>query len=215
MIYEDMEQGGAEWLEIRCGKTTGSRVSDAIKKLKDGKTYSASRIDYAYDLAIERLTGEPQGPDLTNVKWVQDGKAWEDEARTMYEFMTGSTVKQVGFASHDFIPMFGASPDGLVGDDGCLEIKAPKAKTHISYLLGKIPPLEYFDQMDSELSCTGRQWVDFVSYNPKFPPDLRYFCVRYFRNNERINLLELEVMRFEDEVSRILQTIKSSMNSQV
>lgn len=209
MIHALVEQGTQEWLQLRCGSITGSRIADMLKTIKSG-AYAASRIDYAYDLALERLTGEPQNTDLSNVKWVQDGKAWEDDARAMYEFTNDLEVERIGFASHDIIEMFGASPDGLIGDSGVLEIKCPKPKTHLAYLIEKVMPAEYVPQVNAELSCTGREWVDFVSYNPKFPPNLRFFCVRHYRNNRIIADMEESVNDFNDEVEEILEKLKLS-----
>lgn len=209
MIYEEIEQGSPEWLALRLGKVTGSKVADMMKRNKDGK-FAASRKDYAFDLALERITGEPQGPDLSNVKWVQDGKEREPEARELYSFMTGLETQQIGFATHDTVDMFGASPDSLVGDDGCLEIKAPKAKTHLEYILGKVAPEDYIPQMDAELACTGRAWCDFVSYHPAFPAQSKLFVVRYFRDEKRIAELEREVAAFNAEVAAIVKQINEA-----
>lgn len=206
MIHYEIEQGSPEWLELRRGKVTGSRVADMMKRNKDGK-YAASRKDYAFDLALERITGELQGSDLSNVKWVQDGKEREPEARELYSFMRGLEVKTIGFATHDSLPFFGASPDSLVEDDGCLEIKCPKPKTHLEYLLAGIAPEEYTPQMDAEMACTGRKWCDFVSYHPAFPAQSQLFVVRYFRNDDRIAELELEVVRFNVEIDEIVRQI--------
>lgn len=209
MAIHEFDQSSPEWVVCRIGRITGSRVPDALKTIKSG-AFAASRIDYAYDLALERLTGEPQGPDLSNVSWVQDGKAWEADARALYEFRYNVTVEQIGFATHDELPMFGASPDGLIGDDGVLEIKAPKAKTHLQYLLGKVPPADYLGQMDAEIVCTGRKWCDFVSYNPKFPPHLQFFCVRYTPEQEKLRELEKAVVVFDGEVEAILEKLKTA-----
>lgn len=210
MIHAHIEQGSPEWLALRAGKITGSRVADMMKRLKDGKAYAASRKDYAFDLALERITGELQGPDLSNVKHVQDGKDREAEARELYAFMRDVEVEQVGFATHDAIPFFGASPDGLIGDDGCLEIKCPKAKTHLEYLLGKVAPEDYIPQMDAEMACTGRAWCDFVSYHPAFPAQSQLFIVRYHRKDDRIAELEREVVKFNEEIEEIVRQIKAA-----
>lgn len=209
MIHEQIEQGSPEWLALRVGKVTGSRVADMMKKLKDGKP-AASRKDYAFDLALERLTGESQSHDLSNVKWVQDGKEREPEARDLYAFMRGVEVQQIGFATHDTVPMFGASPDALVGEDGLLEIKCPKPKTHLEYLLAGVAPEDYTPQMDAEMACTGRKWCDFVSYHPAFPAQSQLFVVRYFRNDERIAELEREVVKFNAEVDEIVRQIQGA-----
>lgn len=210
MIHYEIEQGSPEWLELRRGKVTGSRVADMMKRLKGGKTYSANRKDYAFDLALERITGELQGPDLSNVKWVQDGKEREPEARELYSFMRGLEVQTIGFATHDTVELFGASPDSLVEDDGCLEIKCPKPKTHLEYLLAGVAPEEYMPQMDAEMACTGRKWCDFVSYHPAFPAQSQLFVVRYSRDDKRIAELEREVVAFNAEVAEIVQKIQNA-----
>jgi putative phage-type endonuclease len=206
MIHYEIEQGSPEWLALRAGKITGSRVGDALRKNKDG-SFSASRKDYAFDVALERITGESQSPDLSNVKAVQDGKTREPEARDLYSFMTGNDVQQVAFATHDAMSFFGASPDGLIGDDGVLEIKAPTAKKHLQYILGGTVPAEYLYQVMAELSCTGRVWCDFVSYHPSFPAESRIFIKRYVRDEKRMMELEKAVEVFELEVQAIVKQI--------
>lgn len=209
MIHEQIEQGSEQWLALRLGKVTGSRVADMMKRNKDGK-YAASRKDYAFDLALERITGESQGPDLSNVKWVQDGKEREPEARELYAFMKGVEVRQIGFATHAWVDLFGASPDALVGEDGLLEIKCPKAKTHLEYILAGVAPEEYTPQMDAEMACTGRQWCDFVSYHPAFPAQSQLFVVRYHRDEKRIAELVKEVAAFNAEVAEIVAKIQGA-----
>lgn len=201
-MIHNMEQGSPEWYAIRLGRATGSKIADITKKLKNG-AYSAAREDYAFDLAIERLTGEPQGPDLSNVSWVQDGKEREPDAVALYELMTGRETSIIGFATHDKIEMFGASPDRLVGDDGLLEAKCPKAKTHFKYIKAGVVPEDYIPQMDAEMLCTGRKWVDFVSYHPSFPPHLQLFVVRHHFDNARCSEVEREVSKFLAEVDAL------------
>lgn len=201
------EQGSDEWHAIRIGKATSSKANAIIKKLKGGG-YSAAREDYAYDLAIERLTGESQDPDLSRVSWVQDGKNREEEARQLYSFMFDAEPVKIGFATHPTIDMFGASTDSLVGDNGLLEIKCPKAKTHYETLLNKQIPSEYIAQVDSEVACAEREWVDFVSYHPSFPPHLRLIKIRRDRNERAIAELEAEVKAFLAEVSETVKRLE-------
>lgn len=204
-----MEQGSPEWHQIRIGKATGSKIADITKRLKSG-AYSAAREDYAFDLAIERLTGEPQGPDLSNVSWVQDGKEREPEAIALYELMTGNATEVIGFATHDTIEGFGASPDRLVGDDGLAEVKCPKAKTHFKYIKAGVVPEEYIPQMDAEMLCTGRTWCDFISYHPAFPPHLRLFVIRHHFDNARCSEVEREVIKFLAEVDAIYKEMMAA-----
>jgi putative phage-type endonuclease len=206
MLHPEIEQGSAEWLALRLGKITGSRVGDALAVLKSGQ-FAASRKDYAFDVALERITGEMQGLDLSRVTWVQEGKEREPEARDLYSFLTGNEVQQIGFATHDAMPFFGASPDGLIGYDGALEIKCPTAKKHLQYLMAKEVPAEYISQFESEMACTNRQWCDFVSYHPAFPAESRIFIKRYMRDDKRIAELEAGVQAFELEIQAIVKQI--------
>lgn len=192
----DIIQGSAEWHAIRCGKATASRVADIIAKTKTG--VSASRGNYLAQLVAERLTGEV-AESFTNAA-MQWGTEKEPEARTAYEFRTNATVEQIGFVDHPMIKMTGASPDGLVGDDGLLEIKCPETKTHIDTLLGQSVPSKYITQIQWQLASTGRQWCDFVSFDPRLPEAMRLFVHRVPRDDARIAELEREVGAFLNEV---------------
>ena len=192
-----MEQRTEEWFAARLGKVTASKVSDVVAKTKLG--YGASRATYMTDLAIERLTGNPT--EFYANAAMQWGTETEPQARAAYEFIQSVTVVEEGFIEHSAIPMSGASPDGLVGDDGMLEIKCPMSKTHYDTLLtGKIAK-KYIDQMQWQMDCAGRQWCDFVSFDPRMPEGLDFFCVRVERDDERIEFLEDEVQKFLTELS--------------
>lgn len=197
-------QGSAEWLAIRCGKVTASRVADVVAKTKTG--YGASRANYMAELIAERLTGQPAE------KFSNAAMAWgtekEPEARALYEFMTDATVEQVGFVPHPAIAMSGASPDGLVASDGLVEIKAPLTSTHIDTLLGGVIPQKYVAQMMWQMACCARAWVDFCSYDPRLPDSMRLFVKRLHRDETVIKELEAEVSQFlaelADKESRLL-----------
>ncbi len=191
-----MEQGSAEWLAIRCGKVTASRVADVVAKTKTG--YGASRANYMAELIAERLTGAP-AERFTNAAMAH-GTATEPEARAFYEFMTDEVVEQVGFVPHPTIAMSGASPDGLVGDDGLVEIKCPNTATHIDTLLGRTVPAKYETQMQWQMACTGRAWCDFVSYDPRLPESMRLFTSRIIRDDPLIAELTEEVTKFLAEL---------------
>ena len=192
-----MDQGTPEWHAARCGKVTASRVADVIAKTKTG--YGASRANYMAELIAERLTGAP-AERFTNgaMQW---GTEKEPEARTYYEFVTDREVELVGFVEHPNLAMCGASPDGLIGDDGLIEIKCPNTSTHIDTLLGQSIPAKYETQMQWQMACTGRQWCDFVSYDPRMPDSMRLFVCREARNDAMITELAEEVGKFLAELN--------------
>lgn len=192
----DREQGSPEWFQVRLGKVTASRVSDVIAKTKSG--WSASRANYLAQLVAERLTGQPQ-ESYTNaaMQWGTDN---EPLARAAYEFRTDATVTPAWFIDHPNIPMTGASPDGLIGNVGLVEIKCPNTSTHIETLLGKTIPSKYETQMQWQMACTGVQWCDFVSFDPRMPEAMRLFVCRLPRDDKRIAELEAEIKAFLKEL---------------
>lgn len=199
-----MIQGSQEWLQLRAGKVTASRVADIIAKTKSG--YSASRANYMAQLITERLTGNP-AETFTNAAMAW-GTEMEPEARRAYEFYKAVDVEQVAFVDHPTIGDCGASPDGLVGSDGLVEIKAPLTATHIETLTSRSVPSKYITQMQWQMSCTGRKWTDFVSYDPRMPESMRFFCVRVQRDDQMIAELEAEVIKFLAEVRAKVDELK-------
>ena len=192
----DFEQGSADWHQIRLGKVTASRVADVIAKTKTG--WGAGRANYAAQLVAERLTGNvSESYSNAAMAW---GTEQEPEARLAYEFRTDLEVEQIAFVPHPVIAMSGASPDGLVGDDGLVEIKCPNVATHIDTLLGGAIPAKYQTQMLWQLACTGRQFCDFVSFDPRMPEEMRLFIKRLDRDDARIAELEAEVTAFLTEI---------------
>lgn len=202
---DDIIQGSEEWHAMRLGKVTASRVADVIAKTKSG--YSTSRANYAAQLIVERLTGTPT-ENFTNAA-MQWGKDMEPEARTAYEFYRAEEVEQVPFIDHPTIGDSGASPDGLVGVDGLVEIKCPITATHIETLTGRSAPAKYITQMQWQMACTGRKWCDFVSYDPRMPESMRFFCTRIDRDNQMIADLETEVIKFLSDVRSKVDELKS------
>lgn len=186
------EQQTEEWFSQRLGKVTASRVADIIAKTKSG--YSTSRANYMAELICERLTGS-RGDSYMNAAMAW-GTATEPQARSAYEAATGQLVEAVGFVPHPTILEAGASPDGLIGDDGLVEIKCPNTSTHIDTLLGKSVPSKYITQIQWQLACTGRKWCDFVSYDPRMPENMQMFLFRVPRNDETIAELVKEVVQF-------------------
>ena len=192
----EVEQLSPEWFAQRCGKATASRISDIVAKTKSG--YSTSRANYMAQLVVERMTNQV-AESYTNaaMEW---GIENEGFARAAYESKTGVLVDEVGAIDHPTIAMSAASPDGLVGDDGCLEIKCPGTAQHISTLLGEEVAKKYYDQMQWQMACTGRSWCDFVSYDPRMPEGLQLFIKRVSRNDTYLAELEVEVVQFLREV---------------
>ena len=197
------EQGSEAWLKSRMGKVTASRVADVIAKTKSG--YSTSRENYCVELALERLTGtRTESFSNAAMAW---GTETEPLARAAYEAMTGAIVDEVGMVPHPSIELTGASPDGLIDDDGLLEIKCPNSATHAKTLLSRKPDGKYLTQMFWQMACTGRQWCDFASFDPRFPAALQLFITRIPRDNEKISELEAEVVLFLSEVDAMVQKL--------
>lgn len=193
-----IEQGSAEWYAIRAGKATASRVADIIAKTKTG--WGASRANYAAELIAERLTGVPA--DSYTSPAMQWGKDKEAEARSAYEFMVDAEVVPASFVPHPTIAMAGASPDGYVGTDGLVEIKCPNTATHLETLRCRSVPAKYQTQIQFQLACTGRQWCDFVSYDPRLPEPMQLFVKRMERNDVMVANLETEVAAFLAEIDQ-------------
>lgn len=194
----DIVQGSPEWHAIRCGKVTASRIADVVAKTKTG--WGASRANYMAELIAERLTGEP-AERFTNAAMAW-GTEKEPEARSAYEFYSDVDVQQVGFVPHPTIGQTGCSPDGLVGRDGLVEIKCPNTATHLETLLsgnGSIPQ-KYVLQMQWQMACTGREWCDFVSFDPRMPASMQMFVARLNRDGIQIAMLEKAVIEFNSEM---------------
>lgn len=198
-------QGSPEWFAVRLGKVTASRVADVIAKTKSGP--AATRANYAAQLICERLTGAVE-PTFTNAA-MQWGTDQEPHAREAYEYRTGEFVDQVAFINHPRISMAGASPDGLVGADGMLEVKCPNTATHLDTLSSGKPAGKYIAQMQWQMACADRQWCDFVSFDPRLPEELRLFVVCIPRDDAMIEELEAEVVAFLTEIDARLADLSS------
>lgn len=191
-----MEQRSTEWFAARAGKVTASRIADVMAKSKTG--WGASREAYASQLVTERLTGACE-PSFSNAA-MQWGTDQEPNARDCYAFTAGVSVAEEGFVPHPTIAMAGASPDGLVGADGMVEIKCPVTSTHIATLLGKPIADKYVKQMQFQMACTGRQWCDFASYDPRMPVEMQLYVARVMRDEAAIAEIESAVTVFLGEV---------------
>jgi len=199
-----MEQRTEEWHSARLGKATASRVADIVARTKSG--YSTSRANYAAQLVCERLTGVAAEPFVNAA--MQWGSEKEPEAQRLYEFEHDAEVVKVGFIDHPRIAMSGASPDGFIGDAGLVEVKCPITSTHIETVLGRSVPGKYLAQMQWQMAVTGRQWCDFVSYDPRLPLHLRLFVRRVHRDDALIGELEGEVAGFLAEIDATLATLQ-------
>lgn len=200
-----MLQSSPEWLQARCGLVTASRINDVLATIKSGE--AATRASYRSQLVAERLSGKP-AESFTNAA-MQWGTETEPFARAAYELQTGFMVDQVGLIRHPEIVFSGASPDGLINDDGLIEIKCPETKTHIEYALAGKAPAKYQNQMLWQMECTGRQWCDFASFDPRMPQEMQLFIVRFNRDEERIEAMRKEVIRFLEEVEDSINKLRS------
>lgn len=197
-MTEELIQGSDAWFEARCGKVTASRVADIVARTKSG--VSASRATYMAQLIAERLTGTVA--DSYSNAAMQWGIDTEPQARAAYELSQAVTVTEVGLVPHPTIPMSAASPDGLVDKHGMLEIKCPNTATHIDTLLSGKVPGKYITQMQWQMACADRMWVDFASFDPRMPETLSLFVQRVHRDNERIAELEDAVRQFLSELDQ-------------
>ena len=199
-----MDQRTDEWFASRLGKATASRIADIIAKTKTGP--SASRENYAVQLVLERIT-QSKGESYSNAA-MQWGTETEPLARQAYELKRGLFVDEVGFIDHPTISNSGASPDGLVGTDGLVEIKCPNSAIHMETLVTRKIPQKYIPQMTWQMACTGRSWCDFVSFDPRFPENLQIFIERIEYDPTYVRMLELEVTQFLDEVEKKVEILR-------
>ena len=198
-----MIQGTDDWFNARLGKVTASRLNDAFSTTKTGE--GAGRINYRLELVTERLTGV-KGESFTNSYMIW-GNEQEPFAREAYEQDKSEFVVETGFIDHPTIPMSGASPDGLVGEDGLIEIKCPASTTHIGYISAGVVPAKYKNQMIWQLICTGRKWTDFVSFDPRLPDNLKLFVVRYEPTDEEKKEVEDKVIEFLTTVDNLYKEL--------
>ncbi len=192
------EDGWGELSPERIGKATASRIKDIMARTKSGP--STSRANYAAELVAERLTGMQYNTGYENaaMRW---GKESESLARIAYEFYANVTVDKGGFIIHPKIAMSGASPDGIINNDGLLEIKCPyAAATHIATLRGEAISSGYYDQVQWQLACSKRLFCDWISFDPRLPEEMRLVVKRIPLDRKRIHELEEEVTAFLAEV---------------
>ena len=196
------EQGSPEWLAARAGKVTASMISNVLAKPE-----TAAYRDYQAQIVAELLTGKPQGSDFTNAA-MEFGTENEPFARSAYEVSRGIMVDEVGLVLHPTIDRAGASPDGLVGSDGLVEIKCPKVATHLAYICAGVVPTKYKNQMLFQMICAERAWCDFVSFRPDLPEHLQLFVIRFQRDEAKIKELITAVNSFLVQVDEMLKKLK-------
>lgn len=196
-MTQDLVQGSDEWKAARIGSLGASVIHEVIAKTKSGA--AASRANRLAALLLERLTGRAQDIFVTNAMRV--GKEREPEARLAYTFRTDRIVTETGLFQHPDIIGTHASPDGLIGYDGLLEIKCPEPAEHLDTLRLQRIPDKYVVQALWQMRCTGRQWCDYASYNPDFPENMRLWIKRIRRDDVRIAEIEKEVVAFLTELN--------------
>lgn len=206
----ECEQGSPEWIAARVGRLGASMVADATARTKTG--WGASRANVMARLVVERLTGQPQ--ETYSNAAMQWGVDTEPQARAMYEFVRGLAVQAVGLVLHPNLDMTHASPDGLVGDDGLVEIKCPNSATHIDTLLGAEIDGRYIKQMQWQMACTGRLWCDFASFDPRLPPEMQLHVTRVSRDDEIVGTLEADVAQFLCETAVKVERLRGMYRQQ-
>jgi hypothetical protein len=202
-----IEQGSPEWHELRRGLATGSHFADVMAKGRSGDE-STTRRNYRMRLALEVVTGKVISDGFQGNKHTERGNEKEPYARMAYEAITGHIVEEVPFVKHKFLAC-GVSPDGLIGDDGMAEFKAPIPSIHWEYLqIAGRPPAAYTWQVYGQLWVTGRKWCDFVSYCEDMPESLQTHITRVYRDDKLIAELEAGVSKFLAEVNVTAKEIR-------
>lgn len=200
MIVHDVEQRSEAWHRLRAGRVTGSAANAILAVRQKGTGELAIRRDLRQRLIVESITGNPMEENGYKSKAMEHGIDCEQEALNAYEAATGEIVTRVGFVSHDTL-MAGCSPDGRVGEwDGAIELKCPNSDTHLEYLQADVIPKEYYGQVLHTLWITGAPWVDFCSYDPRYPEPMRLFRKRLTREGIDFTAYELAVSTLLTEV---------------
>ena len=200
MIIHTCEQRSPEWYAIRAGKITSSIIADVMA---GGK--GITRRNAMIKLIAERMTGICDQNGYSN-GYMQWGIEHEPEAKDHYEALNFVNVRQVGFVEMD--EWVGCSPDGLVGEDGLIELKCPASHTHIEYILADRCPPEYVKQIQHQLWVTGRQWCDFLSYDPRLK-EKPMFVKRVERDESKIQEIAESVGQFIEELKELERRIRN------
>ncbi|WP_334166295.1 lambda exonuclease family protein [Achromobacter mucicolens] len=199
LIIHTAPQGSQEWLDARRGVITGSRFKDCRDKLKGGAP-SKKCLSYAMDVARERVGGRT--PDVFANAAMRTGTEQEPFARAAYEAKTGNFVEEAGFITTDD-GLFGVSVDGLVDDEGIIEIKTMVSSDTLFTAVVDGDISAYTDQCNGAMWLLGRKWVDLVLWAPDLDPIGRQLTIiRIERDDDSIEELEDELMAFERLVSK-------------
>jgi putative phage-type endonuclease len=202
-----LQQGSDEWKTARLGHVSASCVADVMAKGKSGE--AATRAKYKSKLIAERMTGQSQ--DSYSNAAMEWGVEQESFARMAYEVSRETFVDKTGFWKHPTIAWLGVSPDGLVGADGLVEIKCPNSSTHVDYLRANKVPADYYKQIQCQLWVTGRNWCDFISFDPRMKNERnKLFIVRTERDEELIAEMEQEVLKFLAEIEDITNNLNGA-----
>lgn len=208
MRIVDVPQGSSEWLRARLGVATASRASDALSVLKSGQPAKA-RMDYAMELAFERVAGQPLDRAVTTA--MNRGSELEPDARAAYEARTGILVDQMGFALHDTLQA-GASPDGLIGADGLLEIKCPFGQDRIARIWATNDISDYAQQVEWQMWILGRQWCDVAIYDPRLShAGMELLIVRHHLTATASANLDAQVPEFLAQVADVEATLRERL----
>jgi putative phage-type endonuclease len=202
-IIRTMEQGSQEWLDMRLGKVTASRIKDVMTNGRGGNPSKTSET-YMMDLIAERLTGESK-PFFENdaMKW---GTETEPQARAMFELREGLEVEEVAFIEHsEFI---GMSPDGLIGDDGLLEVKCPNTSTQIKRALSDDYSADYKAQIQMQLWVSERKYCYFLSFDPRLDCEAGYLLQKVERNEKYIDEMKVKTNAFIEQMNDIITKLK-------
>jgi putative phage-type endonuclease len=200
-----MEQGTNEWKQIRLGKVSASRMSDLLATTKSGSS-AATRSKYMAQLVVERMTGVPTEFKIT--KPMERGTELEPIARAAYEVKTNQMVDQIAWVNHPTIENAGCSPDGLIGEDGLVEIKCKETHNHFESILNDEIDSDHAKQMLWQMACTGRKWCDYVCFDDRAPEGLQLFVKRLHRDDEKIKTMEAEVVKFLKELDELENKLK-------
>lgn len=200
-----MEQRSNEWFQARLGKATASRFNDLMATGRAGQKLAGYK-NYKAELVAERLTGQKY--DSFQSKEMMWGTENEPLARLRYSMAARVLAEECGFYTHDKLAA-GASPDGLVGPDGLVEIKCPNTATHIDTLHAGAIPRQYMAQVQGQMWITGRKWVDFVSFDPRLPDNANFIIVRVPRDDLYIKELEAATTAFLADVDAEVEYVKN------
>lgn len=202
----DLQQNTPEWFAAKLGHTSASGIHNVLARPKKKGEKSSMREGYKWKLALEIVSGKSSEEDEIDTFWMRRGLKLEPDARTEYELRTPEMVTTCGFVKHATIPRYGCSPDLMVGEKGIGQIKCLNRQNHGECWSSGIPA-KFRQQMICELSVTGREFNDFISYHPEFPDHLKLYVKRVWRKDVLAEIEEMEaaVVVFNAEVEETIR----------